>query len=66
MVLLVYVGASPSCNLLVFQLGQAAVGTTIPVRSWSLKVSLNPRCLFELIKQNHELFFVKDITNILQ
>jgi hypothetical protein len=34
----VYVDASDACNTLAFQLGQTAVGTTIPTRSWSLKV----------------------------
>ncbi len=37
----VYVDASPSCNTLAFQLGQTAIGTTIPVRTWSLKVRKN-------------------------
>ncbi len=33
-----YVDASPSCNNLNFQLGNTGVGTTIPTRTWSIKV----------------------------
>ena len=35
---LVYVDATDNCNIATFQLGQTAVGTTIPARSWNLKV----------------------------
>jgi hypothetical protein len=37
----VYVDASTACNTLAFQLGQTGIGTTIPTRSWSLKVFQN-------------------------
>ena len=36
--ILVYVDASDDCNKLVFQLGEAAMGTTV-TRSWSIQVS---------------------------
>ncbi len=35
--LLVYVDASPSCNTLLFQLGNTGVGTTIATRQWNIK-----------------------------
>jgi hypothetical protein len=34
----VYVDASDLCNTAAFQLGQTAIGTSIPARSWNLKV----------------------------
>jgi hypothetical protein len=34
----VYVDATDSCNTAAFQLGQTAIGTTIPTRAWNLKV----------------------------
>ena len=37
--ILVYVDASDACNLAAFQLGQTAIGTTMPTRSWSIKAS---------------------------
>ncbi len=39
-VLLVYVEASECCNDLTFKLGNMGIGTTIPGRSWSIKVIL--------------------------
>ena len=34
----VYVDATDLCNTAAFQLGQTAIGTTLPSRSWNLKV----------------------------
>jgi hypothetical protein len=34
----VYADASDSCNMINFQLGNAGIGTTIPARSWNIKV----------------------------
>ena len=36
----VYVDATDACNTLAFQLGSVGVGTSIPSRSWNLKVSI--------------------------
>lgn len=36
----VYVDANTACNDLNFQFGNTAVGTTIPSRSWSVKVCI--------------------------
>ena len=33
-----YVDASDSCNTAAFQLGQAAIGTTLATRTWNIKV----------------------------
>ena len=38
--LLVYVDISDACNALTFNLGQSGVGTTVPTRAWSIKVSI--------------------------
>ncbi len=35
----VYVDATDVCNTAAFQLGQTAIGTTLAVRSWNIKVS---------------------------
>ena len=34
----VYADSSAACNTLDFQLGPAAIGTTIPSRQWNIKV----------------------------
>jgi len=34
-----YVDANPNCNTLMFQLGNAAVGTTLATRQWNIKVT---------------------------
>jgi hypothetical protein len=33
----VYVDATDTCNTAAFQLGQTAIGTSIPSRSWNIK-----------------------------
>ena len=41
---LVYVDATDACNTAAFQLGTAAIGTSIPARSWNLKVKFSKQC----------------------
>jgi hypothetical protein len=48
MFLLVLVDASDQCNLLSFQLGNNGHGTTIPTRSWNIKVKNLKRTFFNV------------------
>ncbi len=42
---LVYADASDACNQLNFQLGPTSIGTTIPSRSWNIKVNIENKIL---------------------
>jgi hypothetical protein len=47
----VYVDASNNCNTAAFQLGQTAIGTTIPSRAWNIKVNKLQILFLQIYKQ---------------
>ena len=52
MIFTVFVDASDACNNMDFQFGNNGYGTTIPTRSWSIKVPRKPdvsRSIIELL-----------------